>query len=83
MMLMIAMQGRMLAAWDMYRAGDLSATGLLKKASTIYQQRLMRTLSETGHSFIKLFWIKLMYKLGLRILAKVAIRYVSRYMPRD
>ena len=43
-----SMQGRMFAAWDMYRAGDLSATGLLKKASTIYQPRLMRTLSETA-----------------------------------
>ena len=43
-----SMQGRMFAAWDMYRAGDLSATGLLKMASTIYQPRLMRTLSETA-----------------------------------
>ena len=28
-----------------------------------------------------LFWLH--WLLGLRILAKVAIRYVSRYMPRD
>lgn len=52
----ISMQGRMYAAWDLYQAGELSAIGLLKRSSTIYQPHLMRPLVEWLCQCLK--WLK-------------------------